>query len=106
MSRSLQIWLARHPACYLRLLTWLRRGSLEKKLYLSLVRPGDIVFDIGANQGYFTLLFSDLVGPAGYVHAFEPVPPTFARLRARIEQGQRYRNVRLNSVACSQRKVR
>lgn len=39
-----------------------------------LVRPGMVVADIGANIGYFTLLMSELVGPTGHVHAFEPNP--------------------------------
>ncbi|GBD39716.1 2-O-methyltransferase NoeI [bacterium HR37] len=38
------------------------------------VRPGMVVVDIGANVGYYTRLFSDLVGPSGLVIAFEPHP--------------------------------
>jgi len=63
----------------------LRRGSVEKRLYLSLIRKGNTVLDVGANQGYFTILFSDLVGANGRVHAFEPVPSTFARLSHAVE---------------------
>jgi FkbM family methyltransferase len=40
----------------------------------SLVKPGMVVADIGANIGYFTLLMAELVGPTGRVHAFEPNP--------------------------------
>jgi FkbM family methyltransferase len=40
----------------------------------SMIRPGMVVADIGANIGYFTLLMAELVGPAGRVHAFEPNP--------------------------------
>lgn len=36
------------------------------------IRPGMIVFDVGANFGYYTRLFSKLVGPTGKVYAFEP----------------------------------
>jgi len=39
-----------------------------------LVRPGMHVVDVGANVGYYTLLFSKLVGPDGTVYAFEPHP--------------------------------
>jgi FkbM family methyltransferase len=46
------------------------------------VRPGDWVLDIGANVGHYTLRLSSLVGPAGRVIAFEPVPETFAILAA------------------------
>jgi len=36
------------------------------------VRSGSVVLDIGANIGYYTLLFSKLVGVRGKVIAFEP----------------------------------
>ena len=35
-------------------------------------QPGDIMYDIGANIGIYTLLAADLVGPTGRVYAFEP----------------------------------
>jgi FkbM family methyltransferase len=38
------------------------------------LRPGDVVVDIGANIGYFSLLAASRVGPTGRVLAFEPVP--------------------------------
>jgi hypothetical protein len=41
---------------------------------VSLVRPGMVVADIGANLGYYALLLADLVGDAGMVHAFELTP--------------------------------
>ncbi|MDP7018697.1 MAG: FkbM family methyltransferase [Pirellulaceae bacterium] len=41
---------------------------------LDCVKPGDVVFDVGANLGYLTLLFSKLVGDQGRVIAFEPAP--------------------------------
>lgn len=99
--RRLQCGLARRQGFYLDVLRWTGGGSLEKKVYLSLIREGDTVFDIGANLGHFTLLFSDLVGRRGEVHAFEPVPPTFAQLRHAVETDQRYDNVFLNQAACS-----
>lgn len=40
----------------------------------SLVRPGDTIFDIGANVGYTVLLLADLAGPDGRVVALEPGP--------------------------------
>ena len=35
------------------------------------IKPGDQVADYIANSGYFTRLFSDLVGPRGHVYAVE-----------------------------------
>lgn len=44
---------------------------------LESIRPGDTVLDIGAHFGYFSVLFSKLVGSAGGVHCFEPTPSSF-----------------------------
>ncbi|MFA6095228.1 MAG: FkbM family methyltransferase [Candidatus Paceibacterota bacterium] len=44
------------------------------------LKPGDRIADVGANIGYYTLLFSNLVGERGKVTAFEPSPIAFARL--------------------------
>jgi FkbM family methyltransferase len=49
------------------------------------VRPGEVVYDIGANFGLYTLLFSKLVGEDGHVFAFEPAPRVVAGLRAHLE---------------------
>lgn len=45
------------------------------------VKEGFIVLDIGANIGYYTLLFSKLVGKEGKVFAFEPDPANFSLLK-------------------------
>ena len=37
-------------------------------------RADDVVFDIGAHVGYFTVLMADRAGPGGKVFAFEPRP--------------------------------
>lgn len=88
--------LASKPRIYLRLLRLAGRGSIEKRVFLSLVRRGSVVLDIGANRGDFTELFADLAGTRGAVHAFEPVPPTFAMLKTRV--GSRS-NVHLHNIA-------
>jgi FkbM family methyltransferase len=44
------------------------------------LQPGMIAFDVGANLGYYTLLFANRVGPAGRVVAVEPNPQTFDTL--------------------------
>lgn len=54
---------------------WLRSQPAYFAHYLveTLVHEGDRVIDIGANLGYYTVPFSDLVGPSGRVLAVEPV---------------------------------
>jgi FkbM family methyltransferase len=46
--------------------------------------PGMTVFDIGANVGAHTLLFSSLVGPTGRVVAFEPTEFAFTKLQKNV----------------------
>lgn len=46
----------------------------------SLISPADTALDVGANLGWYTWLFSRLVGPHGHVGSVEPVPRTFAEL--------------------------
>jgi FkbM family methyltransferase len=50
----------------------------------SMLRPGDVVFDIGANLGYFTLVMAKQVGPGGRVVSFEPDPEMFSALTRNI----------------------
>lgn len=63
---------------------------LETHVVASHVFPGDVVLDVGAHIGYYTLLLARLVGPSGEVLAFEPDPDNFALLE---------RNVRLNGYS-------
>jgi FkbM family methyltransferase len=44
-----------------------------QKIFTQIIRPGDVVFDLGANNGLHSLLFAHLVGNAGKVYAFEPL---------------------------------
>ena len=46
-----------------------------------LLQPGDTFVDAGANIGYISTVALGLVGPAGRVHSFEPVPAYFGRLQ-------------------------
>jgi len=49
------------------------------------VRPGDSVFDVGANIGFFSTLLSRLVGQTGRVVAFEPEPENLRLLRLNLD---------------------
>jgi FkbM family methyltransferase len=50
----------------------------------SRIKPGMNVVDAGANHGYYTVLFADLVGTAGRVAAIEPNPTTARLLRQTV----------------------
>jgi FkbM family methyltransferase len=53
---------------------WLGTYETEKQALMSrLVRPGMVVWDVGANAGFFTIAMSRLVGETGKVFAFEPL---------------------------------
>jgi FkbM family methyltransferase len=62
------------------------------------VRPGDTVFDVGGNIGFFSTLLSRLVGPAGRVLTFEPEPENLELLRANLDRNA-CRNVTIHAVA-------
>lgn len=47
---------------------------------LDRLREGDVVIDIGANVGFFSILASERVGKEGKVYSFEPVLETAAIL--------------------------
>lgn len=96
MKQMINRWFARFPKAYLRVLTVLGRGSMEKRIFLALTGRGDIIFDVGANRGLFTLQFSEIAGPEGKVHAFEPVSATFELLHRSVGH---LRNVILNHCA-------
>jgi FkbM family methyltransferase len=48
---------------------------------LGAIRPGDCVWDVGANVGYYTVKFCEAVCSQGQVIAFEPNPVSRDRLR-------------------------
>jgi FkbM family methyltransferase len=78
---------------------WL--GSYEaakQRKITELVRPGMVCWDVGANVGFYTLLFAQLVGPEGTVFAFEPLRRNVELLRQHVEMN-RYQNVRITSCA-------
>lgn len=62
-------------------------GAYESTESACLLRAGSnahVIFDIGANVGYYSLHWASRVAPGGTIHAFEPVPSTFAWLSRNI----------------------
>ncbi len=53
--------------------------------FSSAVKPGDIVIDVGANIGYYTLTAARAVGAGGKVYAFEPDPTNFQMLTENVK---------------------
>ncbi|MBI4142919.1 FkbM family methyltransferase [Candidatus Uhrbacteria bacterium] len=67
------------------------KRELEHRLILQRVlRPGMVVWDCGANIGYYAVMEARLVGPTGFVYTCEPAPSNIAFLR---------RNITLNGLA-------
>ncbi|HJP69367.1 MAG TPA: hypothetical protein VJ846_10735, partial [Sphingomicrobium sp.] len=63
----------------------------EQTLAFSGVKPGDRVADYVADSGYFTRLFSSVVGPRGHVYAVEPTAFFgFKRFPAAVAELQSY----------------
>ena len=89
-------WLLRFPALYAWLSSKRRSVNYEKLLYLRSIRKGDVIFDIGANIGYYSILFSKLCGKNGFVHCFEPVPETFQLL---LQTMGNCENAKINNIA-------
>lgn len=50
-----------------------------------IVKPGDVVLDLGANIGYYVILESRIVGASGIVYAVEPVTECFKSLKKNVE---------------------
>lgn len=57
---------------------------LQTRLFLRTVKKNNIVFDIGANVGYYTLLASKKVGNRGKVYSFEPDPRNLILLKENV----------------------
>jgi FkbM family methyltransferase len=65
---------------------WLGYWELDnQRRFANSLRPGDVVYDIGAHVGLYTLLSSSRVGPDGHVYSFEPFPRNAGYLRRHIE---------------------
>jgi len=80
-------------------------GSFEPgtvRFYTKILRPGDVVFDIGANIGAHTLHFAKLVGAKGRVHAFEPTASAFQKLTRNLSLNPSLQqHVTLHHAFCS-----
>lgn len=62
------------------------------------IKPGMKVIDVGANIGFYSILFSKLVGEDGKVYAFEPDKENFCHLEKNCHSR---RNITINKMAVS-----
>lgn len=72
--------------------------EFESEIFAKNIRPGDVVIDIGAHIGWYTLLAAKLVGPKGKVYAFEPDTTNFNLLEKNIIANG-YKNVQSVKMA-------
>ncbi len=80
---------------------WLGTFEQDKQtLFANFLKPGMLVFDVGANAGFFTLLFSRLVGERGRIWAFEPLGENARNLLTHLALN-RVTNVTLVQAAVS-----
>jgi len=91
--------LAGYPRLYL-LVEHLREWiNWDKRVYLSFVRRGDTVLDVGANVGTHAVFLSHLVRDDGRVLAFEPLEANIMTLRKTIERRSRIPNITIFQMA-------
>ena len=74
-------------------------------LFKKAVREKDIIVDLGANIGYFTLLAARLTGKEGKVYSFEPEPKNYSYLIKNIKLNN-YDNVLAMQEAVSDKNGR
>jgi len=83
---------------------WL--GTYEPELQDAMrrfIQPGWVVYDVGANIGYISLLLGRTVGLQGRVFAFEALPANISRLERNLAQNQMTNRVKVISGAVSDR---
>jgi tRNA G37 N-methylase Trm5 len=62
------------------------RFIAERKIMTRLLKPGFRVVDVGANIGYYCLIFCRAIGPTGRVFAIEPSPGNLPQLELAIRR--------------------
>ena len=74
------------------LLTYGIREPLATEVMQEILKPGQIVVEIGANIGYYALLEAKTVGEKGKVYCLEPAPENIELLRRNISANG-YKNI-------------
>lgn len=69
--------------CWLGSYEYTKQKALERE-----IKSGHVVYDIGANVGFYTLLASVLAGETGHVYSFEPFPENLRELRNHLKMNR------------------
>ncbi len=96
---AIDFLLTRFPRLYLAVERHRSWTNWDKRVYLSFIRPGDVVLDVGANVGAHTVFFSHLVEKRGRVISFEPIPDNLAALHRLVARRSRFDNVTVVETA-------
>jgi Met-10+ like-protein len=78
---------------------WGLRDKTRDSLY-SMVKPGDVILDVGTNVGETLLNFARLTGPDGRVYGFEPDQRNFGNVQKNIELND-FENVQVFNLGVS-----
>jgi FkbM family methyltransferase len=82
---------------------WLGSYEIHKRMaFEQAVKPHQVIYDIGANVGFYSLLAAHLTGPQGKVYAFEPLNRNVEFIRQHADLN-RFSNIEVFAVAVSDR---
>jgi FkbM family methyltransferase len=73
---------------------------MEQEILLKHCSPGGVVYDLGANAGFYAMIAARAVGSGGCIYAFEPTPTLAARLRENAARNS-FPNVHVIEAAIS-----
>lgn len=74
---------------------------VQTAFFSQIVKSGDVVLDIGANIGFYSVLAAKQVGEKGKVLAFEPDPKSVSLLERNLALNTVEKNVQIIPVALS-----
>jgi FkbM family methyltransferase len=90
---SILMYLDRDDSAHRDVLAHFSHGQLyehETSLFFTKVlRPNDVIIDVGANAGYFSFLGSAIIGPQGRILSLEANPASAAIIRESAKLSQR-----------------
>jgi FkbM family methyltransferase len=103
LGNNTSINLSCNPTSYLsRLLFWGGEKGFEYKtvrIYKELVKNANVIFDIGSNIGYYSLVGAAL-NPKVKIYAFEPMPAAYKFLNINIQKNK-FQNIKSEKLALS-----